>query len=277
MNDLLIIVPAYNEEKKLPQLLKQLEEYKDYVLIVDDGSTDESGKIVSKFGFNLIQNHENKGIAFSIYTALLYAVKHNFRYAVLMDADGQHDVAYIEEFSKKLNSYDFVTGNRFHSSTIAPDIKWNSNVLGAVLVNKIFETDFTDISCGYKGFVISEPLIAAVKDSKDYSIVFDLLFYALQNDITVGSVNMQAIYDYGEFLFTKRREIKSLLYALFKIGKIPDEIYEIIVALNEATEAKRDFKIEVDKIDFLGIYLDKYDGYIIQSEKARFYLRTKSR
>ena len=92
--ELLIIIPAYNEEKNIAPLLEQLAEpeissYAD-VLVVDDASTDSTRDIVQRYGFPVVSHVYNLGYGSGLQSGYKYAVLKGYSYVIQMDADGQH-------------------------------------------------------------------------------------------------------------------------------------------------------------------------------------------
>ncbi len=116
MKDLLIIIPAYNEEKSIERVVKNIitnfPEY-DYV-IVNDGSRDKTAKICKKNGFNYIDLPVNLGLAGAFQTGLKYAYRQGYEYALQYDGDGQHKVEYVGKLLEEIKKgNDIVIGSRF--------------------------------------------------------------------------------------------------------------------------------------------------------------------
>lgn len=116
----LIIIPAYNEEKNIVstvnKLIKSFKHSKydmDYI-IINDGSTDKTLEICKKKHFNVINLISNLGIGGAIQTGYKYAYANNYDIAIQFDGDGQHDEAYIDELINEINKgNDLVIGSRF--------------------------------------------------------------------------------------------------------------------------------------------------------------------
>lgn len=113
---LLLIIPAYNEEECIENVINNIiENYSqfDYV-IVNDGSKDRTSDICHKNGYNIIDLPVNLGLAGAFQTGMKYAYYNNYDYAIQFDADGQHRPEYIEKMHREiLNGYDIVIGSRF--------------------------------------------------------------------------------------------------------------------------------------------------------------------
>lgn len=97
--DLLIIIPAYNEEKDIPKVLNQLNELNITeiadILVIDDASTDFTERVVKSHHYGLISHVFNMGYGSALQVGYRYAVRNDYRYVIQMDADGQHDACNI--------------------------------------------------------------------------------------------------------------------------------------------------------------------------------------
>ena len=90
MNNL-IIIPAYNVESKIKSVLDFLKCKKENVIVIDDGSADNTSQIVINENFRLIRHKKNMGLSQAINSGLEYAKVNGFERIVTIDADGQHD------------------------------------------------------------------------------------------------------------------------------------------------------------------------------------------
>lgn len=116
MKELLIIIPAYNEELSIERVVNHImtdfPEY-DYV-IVNDGSTDRTAKVCRKNGYNYIDLPVNLGLSGAFQTGLKYAYRQGYEYALQYDGDGQHKVEYVSKLLTEIKQgYDIVIGSRF--------------------------------------------------------------------------------------------------------------------------------------------------------------------
>lgn len=119
MKELLIIIPAYNEEKSIERVVNHvINDYPEYdYVVVNDGSKDDTSKICRNNNFNLIDLPVNLGLAGAFQTGLKYAYRQGYSYAIQYDADGQHKVEYIEKMLNEIKKgYDIVIGSRFVES-----------------------------------------------------------------------------------------------------------------------------------------------------------------
>jgi glycosyltransferase involved in cell wall biosynthesis len=112
----LIIIPAFNEEQSLKNLLPELMGYRSAfdLLLMDDGSTDGTAAIISSHQIPAIKLHHG-GIGAAMHTGFLYALNHGYEIVVQMDGDGQHNPIFLHEVIKPIvdGRADLVIGSRY--------------------------------------------------------------------------------------------------------------------------------------------------------------------
>ena len=117
MKELLIIIPTYNEADNIRTVLNSIRNtfYDCDILIINDGSTDNTSNIAREENAKVIDLPINLGIGGCVQTGFLYAKKNNYKYALQFDGDDQHNARDIEVILSeiKCNSSDLVIGSRF--------------------------------------------------------------------------------------------------------------------------------------------------------------------
>ena len=121
MKNVLIIIPAYNEENSILNTCKQVLKYKPKnkikidLIVINDGSIDKTEEILKNKKIPHINLIKNLGIGGAVQTGYKYAYENNYDYAVQFDGDGQHNINYLENILEPLmnNRSDFVIGSRF--------------------------------------------------------------------------------------------------------------------------------------------------------------------
>jgi glycosyltransferase involved in cell wall biosynthesis len=115
--DTLVFIPAWNEEQSLPAVLDELQ--RDIpeadVLVVDDGSVDQTAAVAREHGAEVLSFGENRGLRAAIAAGYGYAAEHGYAYCGRVDADGQHPVAELRELLEVVRSgaSDVAVGSRF--------------------------------------------------------------------------------------------------------------------------------------------------------------------
>jgi glycosyltransferase involved in cell wall biosynthesis len=128
-----VVLPAFNEGAALPHVLDELGEYLDSsyeVLVVDDGSTDNTAEVAERYPVRLVQHASNRGKGVAIRTGIAEAQGEN---VVIMDADATYPVPAIKEMVELLEDHDLVRGVRESEPESMPFV----NRLGNWLFNKL--------------------------------------------------------------------------------------------------------------------------------------------
>jgi len=116
MNEVLIIIPAYNEEKSIASLIGSIGSVGPGwdVCVVNDCSGDNTSKLLKQLGVRHINLSNNLGIGGAVQTGYKYALRHGYKYAIQVDGDGQHDPKDIPKLiEKSKEGFHFVVGSRF--------------------------------------------------------------------------------------------------------------------------------------------------------------------
>lgn len=118
---MILVIPAFDEAERLPGLLDRLRELRpdDTVLVVDDGSTDETARVARQGGAHVVSHPFNLGYGAAIQTGYHWALARGAEVVVQLDADGQHDPELIDELVAPLEKgeCDLVLGSRFLRET----------------------------------------------------------------------------------------------------------------------------------------------------------------
>lgn len=144
-----IIIPAFNEAAGIGSVLARLEEWKTRgaeIIVVDDGSTDQTGHIAAEAGARVIRHGTNRGYGAALKSGIRNA---HGELVVTLDSDGQHDPRDIERLLAALGDNEMVVGARgggSHSPPLRRPGKW---ILGKV-ANYLADTEIPDINSGFR-------------------------------------------------------------------------------------------------------------------------------
>jgi glycosyltransferase involved in cell wall biosynthesis len=190
------LIPAFNEEETIEEVILRLKKHIDVeVIVVDDGSSDATPKIVKKLGHTLVRHETNKGKGEAINTGFKYIVKNypKAKYVVIIDADLQYrpEDAYklLEPLEK--GEADIVTG--FRDPKNIPYANRFGNFIWRFTFNLLFGTHFKDTNCGYMAFTTD-----AVKKIKKvhggYIIENSILAQSVKSGLRVKQVDVKVLY-----------------------------------------------------------------------------------
>lgn len=187
-----IVVPAYNEEMRIGKTLKEIlsylstHNYTYELIIVDDGSTDETIRVVNdatreREDVNILTNGHNCGKGFAVKKGMLRA---SGQYILFTDADLSTPVGELGKFLEQLESgFDLVIGSRkTHGAIVEVHQTWVREYMGRVftwLTNIIVTKNLTDITCGFKCFRLeAAKRIFSRQRLNDWSFDAEILFIA---------------------------------------------------------------------------------------------------
>lgn len=188
------IIPTFNEEKNIIQLISELKKYIKDILIVDDGSTDKTLKLIRNIEkINIITNLKNHGKGNAIKKGFQFAIKKNYDLVILLDGDGQHKPSEIGKFIKKSDNYDLIIGNRMHNHYDMPLIRRFVNKIDSLIVSKIISFKVDDVHCGYRA--IRTDLIKKLDlKSERFEIEAEIVLKAIKKNAKIANLNISCIY-----------------------------------------------------------------------------------
>ncbi len=174
MKKILVVIPAFNEERHLPRLLPRIPK-KYAVLVVDDGSTDKTFEIAEKHGAKVVRHEKNKGVGASLRDGFNYAIRNHYWACVVVNADLQHPPELINGFVKELDGFDAVVGSRFlgRDAGKMPFLRRVGNKFFATLVNLLYGTRYSDVTCGMRAYKTAV-LPKVVSKENTYGVEIDM-------------------------------------------------------------------------------------------------------
>ncbi|MST50060.1 glycosyltransferase family 2 protein [Mobiluncus porci] len=152
---LLVIIPAWNEEATIGAVLNDVQSALPDadIVVVSDGSTDGTANIVrSTPEVELVDLSLNLGVGGAMRTGYRYALSHGYEYALQVDADGQHDPAFVPEMLAAATQADLVVGARFAGKgdyRARGPRRWAMGFL-SVILSRVCHTKLTDATSGFK-------------------------------------------------------------------------------------------------------------------------------
>ncbi len=150
----LVVMPAYNEAQNIAAIIAETREIEPSfdIVVVDDGSTDNTAKIARDVGARVLQLPFNIGVGGAMRTGFKFARETQYDCVIQIDADGQHDPNFLAVLLEQLDTFDIVIGARFAGEgeyVVSGPRKWAMAMLSWSL-SRICDTHLTDTTSGFK-------------------------------------------------------------------------------------------------------------------------------
>lgn len=222
-DSLIIYMPALNEAKTIQQVIAglpaEIEGINEIeVLVVDDGSTDDTAALAAAMNATVISHHKNRGLGIAFQTAIDYMLKTNADLLVSIDADGQFDSAKIPDLLRPIQSGEawMVTGNRFAQDKPKnmPTIKYWGNHLISGMVGRIASLQFQDVSCGFRAY--SREAVYHLNLFGSFSYTHEVILNLAFKGVPITEVPIQVTYYPGR----KSRIASSVVRYAYRANKI---------------------------------------------------------
>ncbi len=195
---LLTAIPVYNEASHIEPVLTEVLKYAEHILVVDDGSTDETPAILAEFPqVQVIRHPINRGYGAGLVSAFQAAIEGNYDGLVTLDCDGQHEPSLIPQIGSRLADADIVSGSRylkiFDPSQVPPIERRRINIEVTRWLNECLNLNLTDGFCGFKAY--KTPALSKF-DITDfgYAMPLQLWVQAVEHSLTIVEEPVPLIY-----------------------------------------------------------------------------------
>ncbi|MDO9391498.1 MAG: glycosyltransferase family 2 protein [bacterium] len=191
-----IIIPAYNAASTLNLLLVRLMEFapKHDIIVIDDGSTDNTAEAAKLSGVELIIHQHNRGKGAALRSGFELALNKGCDAVITIDADGQHDPKYIQALADTMGTgpWDIVVGSRRNEFGRMSFARYLSNSITTTVVSILAGTRISDSQSGYR--IIRTSVLKSVKlKTSRYQMESELLIKAARQEFKIGSVDITNI------------------------------------------------------------------------------------
>lgn len=210
------VIPAHNESKHIKEVITKARAFVDYVIVVDDGSLDDTFAIARDFGGNVVVlRHEiNLGKGASLKTGCEAACQLMADAIVCMDADNQHKPEMIPQFIKVLEEkkVDIVFGARQFNRNMPFMMLIGNHALSRV-INKLFHVMIHDTQSGYRAFT-RDAFFKMQWDSPGYEAETEMIVRVSEQKLSYSEIEIDTIYHDSYKGTTALDGIRIFLYIL---------------------------------------------------------------
>jgi len=204
MMNILVCIPAFNEEAAIGKLVKKILSYVDSVAVCDDGSSDNTTKEAEDSGAHVIVHDENMGKGSALKSLFEYAKHSSSDIIVTIDGDGQFLPEEIKKLTKPIieKTSDIVVGYRFDDDTEMPSYRKIGNKILDRATNIISSIPIRDTQSGFRAY--SKKAIELIEFSNDgFTADSEILINASKHDLRISEEKITVIYDTGRRTSTK--------------------------------------------------------------------------
>jgi len=190
------VIPAYQDEKHIGDIVRRTHERLDHVLVIDDGSSDQTSQRAREAGAEVIVHGENRGKGEAIKTGLGHWLDREVTWAILLDSDGQHLPEEIDRFIAAAASATrptFFIGNRMNNVAGMPFIRRVANRYMSRRISRVCGQEIPDTQCGFR--MLNRQLIPALLGGGhrfDYET--EVLIIASRKGYQIESVPITTVY-----------------------------------------------------------------------------------
>lgn len=149
--DFWVVIPAFNEANRIEKVIDDVKKYTKNIVVVDDGSSDNTYDVSKKKGAIVLKHIINLGKGSAAKTGCEFALKKGAKKIILIDADGQHDPDEIPGFLEGLEGYDIVFGYRKFNKAMPFVFKFGNKIINFA-VKMLYNMNLKDTQSGYRAF-----------------------------------------------------------------------------------------------------------------------------
>jgi glycosyltransferase involved in cell wall biosynthesis len=189
------VIPAYGEEKHIGDVVRRTRQQLDHVLVVDDGSNDQTAARAREAGAEVIVHPQNRGKGEAIKTGLRHWLDRQFTYVVILDADGQHLPEEIDRFVNVALASDaqLFIGTRMNDLSGMPPLRRIVNRYMSKRISRTCGQKIPDTQCGFR--MLHRQLVPDVLGGANrFDYETEMLIFASRKGYRIESIPITTVY-----------------------------------------------------------------------------------
>ncbi|MFH1037351.1 MAG: glycosyltransferase family 2 protein [PVC group bacterium] len=189
------LIPAYNEAGRIADVVKGARQFVSRVLVVDDGSADETAARAAGAGAEVIRQPVNRGKGAVLRTGFEALTAGGADPIIVLDGDGQHDPAEIPAFldAARRTGAEIVVGNRMQAASAMPPVRYWTNRVMSKILSRLIGQEVPDSQCGYR-LITRRVLERLSLTTGNYDTESEMLIQASRLGFTIRSIPVKTIY-----------------------------------------------------------------------------------
>jgi len=192
MDQTYVIVPAYNEAARIKDVIGEIRKYCKNIIVVDDGSKDDTVKVASRENVTVLRHEINMGKGAALKTGCDYACSKDAGYIITIDADGQHQPKEIPTFMKALEKADIVFSYRMINRKMPFVLRFGNRFINQTL-NYLYGIKIKDSQSGYRGFT-ADAYKKIRWNATDYYMETEMIIKTRRRRLRYAQLPIQTIY-----------------------------------------------------------------------------------
>jgi glycosyltransferase involved in cell wall biosynthesis len=191
-----VIIPTHNESSSIRRLVEEIHRQHLDIVVIDDGSTDDTFRIASQTKAVVLQNPHNIGKGASLVKGFEYALSKKYDAVITMDGDGQHLPQDIPTFltAARSDKTGIIIGNRMHLVENMPRVRIMTNTFMSWVISCITKQYIPDSQCGFR--LIKKEVLQQIKlRTKNFEIESEMLIEASREGFKITSVPVKTVYN----------------------------------------------------------------------------------
>lgn len=188
------MIPAFNEEKSVADVVRRTAKYVDRVVVVDDSSRDKTAELALRSGATVLRHSRNMGVGAAMITGVEYAQKLRPDVVVTLDADGQHKPEEIPQLIRLVvaGKADCVVGSRFMQESVAntSSIKSVGNKFFTFLTNLLAGVKLSDTQTGFRA--LNKKALLALDLKSEFTYTHEMVIILGLKGYRVAEVPIRA-------------------------------------------------------------------------------------